>query len=150
MRFSGEAKAGSFQPDAPAMWTAECIKLNGRRVSVILEREHAKRSNPQNSRFWVVIVPVFREVINQALAAQGIKDDRGLPMQLSKDEMHEKLEEWVLGFEDIPGVGKRRRHCSALSVAAFAEFMNECETIGRERFDAVFPASEQEIVEAGL
>lgn len=150
MRFSGQVKGGAFAPDAPSMWEGHVSKLEGKRVAVDIDREVAKRSNAQNSRFWVVIVPVFREIINQALAAQGLSDHQGVPLQLSPHDVHEKLEEWVLGFEEVPGVGKIRRRCSGLSVPAFAAFMSECEELGRERFGAVFPANPDEVREAGL
>lgn len=144
MRFTGQVSSdGSrIKFDAEALFAAHRLKLKGKRVEVSLERENVKRNDAQNRRFFARIVPVCREILNQELAK------RGCLLQWSKDQVHEKLEEWVLGFEDTP-LGPVRRRCSALETAAFSKFCDECEETFRERYGAVFP-SEEMVAEAGL
>lgn len=143
MEFTGSVSAsGELRLDAPKLWAERLGQLAGKRVSVTVKREHEQRTDAQNRRFWRVLVPVCQEVLNQELAARGHLE------QWSKDTVHEKLEEWVLGHAETP-LGPVRRRCSQLSTAEFARFCDDVEEVFRSRWNAVFPAEGQE-VEGGM
>ena len=128
--------------DAPLMWSVAIGKLKGKRVRVEVLPERARRSDPQNRRYFGVVLPVCREVLNQEL------EKKGSIFRFSKDGIHEFIDEQFLGFEETP-VGNVRRHCSQLSTAEHAAHTAEVERHFRVTYGAVFP-DEETVREAGL
>jgi len=39
-------------------------KFEGKEIEIIFKRKYAKRSIPQNSFYWGVLIPIFQELIN--------------------------------------------------------------------------------------
>lgn len=137
---TGDGKKLSF--DAPLMWAVALGKLKGKRVRVEVMPERAKRSEPQNRRYFGVTLPVCREILNQEL------EKKGSLHRFSKDGIHEFIDEQFLGFVETP-VGNVRRHCSTLNTAEFAAHTDEVERHFRVTYGAVFP-DEETVREAGL
>src|SRR5687767_7950746 len=95
MRFSGLVNAdGNLKLDNREEFKDQLCKLRGKRVRVSVEAEGFRRSDPQNRRFFGVIVPVCREVLNQEL------QKRGSMLILTKEETHEYLDRTYLGEEE--------------------------------------------------
>src|SRR5262245_19235602 len=144
MRFTGQVAADgkSIKPDAPLVYLQALAKLKGKRVEIEIYREYSKRSDPQNRRYYKVIVPVCREVLNRKLR------ERGCPIQLTKEQTDRKLEEWFSDFDDSP-LGPVLKHCKDMDVARFSRFMDEIEAHFTTEEGAVFP-SERDVEEAML
>jgi hypothetical protein len=133
-QFTGQVASDGKQIrfDAPVLWLSALGRAKGKRVIVTVERETERRSNPQNRRFFGVIVPVCTEILNQQMR------NNGSVVVLTKDRVHGLLDGWFLGFEETP-LGPARRHCSDLDTAKFAAFMDEIERHFRTEYGAVFP-----------
>lgn len=136
---SNDGKQVNF--DSPEMWAEARGKLKGKRVQITLERENARRSNPQNRRFWGITVPVCREILNQKLEA------RGCPVIMTKEQTHHYLEEWF-GLKMKTPIGTITKTCSEYSVPEFMAFIDNIEGHFRRVEGAVFPDDEEMVREA--
>lgn len=54
----GKIDQGTFSPDAPKQYNSALSKLEGKRVEVKVEEYKKHRSNPQNSYYWGVVIPM--------------------------------------------------------------------------------------------
>jgi hypothetical protein len=128
--------------DAPVLWASALGRLKGKRVTVRLEKETGRRSNPQNRRFFGVILPVCREILNQKL-----REDGSLVV-LTKERTHRLLEQCFMPTDPTP-LGPAAKTCSDLDTPIFSAFMDEVERHFRTEYGAVFP-DEDAVREAGL
>lgn len=109
--FSGLMADTGFRPDMPDQWRQLVKALRGQRVTVTLEKEHATRTNRQNSRYWVQCTAV----------ADLLSVGRAVP--LNKEQAHVILATAFLGQEETP-LGPVPMSTRTLTVEQFNLYMD--------------------------
>lgn len=139
--FTGQVSAsGKLKLDAPILFAAACLKLKGKRVTVTVENEKARRSTAQNARLFAML-DIVTDAVNRKYEAAGSET------RLTKDDVHEIVDEQFLGHEDTP-LGPKRKHCSKLSVSEFTAHMDEVERFFRTEWGLEFPSPGFDVEEA--
>jgi len=57
----GTVKCGKFQPEAHTAYLSALGCLEGKRITITVERFRRRRSTRQNAYYWAVIIPMIQE-----------------------------------------------------------------------------------------
>ena len=99
--------------------------LEGKAVTITIERTKKKRSNPQNRFYWGVVVPLIR---------QGLND---LGHYYTNDQAHEFIKQYVADnapdviIEELTLNGLTSRRIKSTSELTTSQFMDYMEVVGQ-------------------
>lgn len=111
--FRGKIENGKICLDRRDEFAQHIASLNGKPVELILRREKAKRSSPQNSYYWAVVVKMLSEHCGY-----------------DSEEMHEALK-WRFLWRDggVEAGGSpliTAKSTASLSTKEFSEYVEQC------------------------
>ena len=112
--FHGQIVAGKIVLEAPVQFASLRNKLNGQRVDVILKKQVRKRSNPQNSYYWAVVVKILAEHCGY-----------------EPEEMHDALK-WQFLASHTDSALPTVRSSAKLSTVEFSEYVEQCKRLAAE------------------
>jgi len=72
--FAGRSSGKAFIPDEPGRFAGWLARYRDRRLSVTLEPERRRRTNPQNERYWALLVPAYMEWAGEPDKLQAHED----------------------------------------------------------------------------
>lgn len=139
MKLTGKVQAAKFLPDNPAAWIICLRHFDGKAVSVEMTTE-TLRSNKANRRYFGVILPLVRFVIDEDRKEHGLPPIKWHPTKW-KDDIHERLVVRHAGVVvENTVIGPVRLHTSKMSKREFYLFT---ESIARWLAELGFYVPEQ-------
>jgi hypothetical protein len=105
---------GTLVWSEPTRVRATLAHLRGKAITITLEREVRRRSDPQNRWYWASVVPAVAEYLSI-----------GRPLPISKDDAHYVLCSAFIGCDETP-LGRVPSHSSTLTTEQFSTY---CERI---------------------
>lgn len=121
--FHGSVKGGQIQVSDPYIWKGLIKALEGKEITVSLQKRRKVRSLDQNAYFHGVILPLLAEAAGYEV-----------------DEMKDALKLHFLSVEPTEkGKLPRVRGTSELDTAEFSNFCDQCIRLGAELYQIAIP-----------
>lgn len=106
--------------------------FEGKTVTITIEKAKKKRSNPQNSFYWGIVLPIMQK---------ALKDTGHL---MSNNDVHELLKlrflkEAIMVNEETGEVIERVKSTTELTTSGFMDYLSEIQRFSNEYFGIVIP-----------
>lgn len=106
--------------------------FEGKTITITIEKAKKKRSNPQNSFYWGIVLPIMQK---------ALKDTGHL---MSNNDVHELLKlrflkEAIMVNEETGEVIERVKSTTELTTSGFMDYLSEIQRFSNEYFGIVIP-----------
>jgi hypothetical protein len=109
-------------------WDAYGRSMAGKDVVLTVETPAQRRSKASNDYYWSVVVEFFREQWSR---------ERGRPY--AKEDAHEVLVQWILGFELGPHGTRVRKRTRDLTQQDFSKLIEDAKQMAWQDYRARIP-----------